>query len=311
MSAPEPGADSSAEPRPLLVVHGVATRDRDAFVAEVEQLGDALGPGVRPIPCYWGDLTPDPAEFDRILPYLGWTDAGGDVEADDPSAGEALRAALARRDPAPLLAVIGDEWRRRTESSRHRLLAGLYRLVRTQYLRASVEFTGDLLRYQRDPGAVHERLWEVLIEEAPGHGLAGRPVDVLTHSLGGSIAVDAALSGHPRLHIRHLITCATQVPFFALLDAAPGRIAEPLALPPTVGAWTNLFVALDPWAYLAGPVFRLHDGSAPVDLEVHGDAGDNRVLTHSAHHYWSHPTSLAAMRRALGIVDPGPESSTP
>ncbi len=174
--------------------------------------------------------------------------------------------------------------------------------MRSQYLKASVEFTGDLLRYQRDPGVVHERLWEILTEAAPGHGLAGRPLDVVTHSLGGSIVVDAALGGHPRLHVRHLVTCATQVPFFALVDAGPHGIDEPVVLPSTIGSWTNLFVALDPWAYLAGPVFRLADGTSPLDLEVHGDEGDNRVLTHSARHYWSHPTSLDAMRRAFGLA---------
>ncbi len=73
-------------PRPVLVVHGVATRDRERFESDVERLGGALGPGVRTIPCYWGDLVPDPDDFDRILPYLRWADDQDPDDDDDPPA---------------------------------------------------------------------------------------------------------------------------------------------------------------------------------------------------------------------------------
>jgi hypothetical protein len=75
----------------------------------------------------------------------------------------------------------------------------------------------------------------------------------------------------------------------------------PVTLPSSIGSWTNFFVPLDPWAYLATPVFRMADGSEPTDLEVYAGDFSDRILTHSADHYWTHPVVVDAIKERLDL----------
>ncbi|MGW6788536.1 hypothetical protein [Streptomyces chartreusis] len=60
----------------------------------------------------------------------------------------------------------------------------------------------------------------------------------------------------------------------------------PVHLPASLNRWTNLWEPLDVLAFAASNVFRLHDGTAPVDLPVHHQASTG-MWTHSA--YWDLP----------------------
>ena len=298
------GADAAGdEPRPVLVIHGIATRDKDSYLADVAALNVALGDRVRLVPVYWGDMGAATHPLDTILPYMSWSAR----ESRVPREGSAeVRTALAQRDLGGLMDSVASGWRRRSGESRRRILGSIYGLVRTQYQRASGELTGDLILYQRHQAALHARIWETVMEHAPGHGLADRPLDVISHSLGGAMLFDLAVAGYPTLHIGQLLSCASQISFFHVIGCSPQRLdptgsGQPVTLPSTIRGWTNFFVPLDPWAFLAEPMFTLADGSDPTDVEVYGADRGDRVLTHAAAYYWTHPVFIATARARLGL----------
>ena len=285
----------------MLVIHGIGTRDETSFRAEVAGLEAALGPQVRLIPVYWGDMGGPSRPLEEILPYLSSPAAEVTQAAESPSE---VRAALADRDLGRLMDAVSAGWRRRGAESRRRILGSIFSLVRTQYQRASGEFTGDLILYQRKQAALHGRIWETVMEQAPGWGLAERPIDVISHSLGGTIVFDLAVSGYPPLHVGTLLSCASQVSYFHVIGCSPPVLdprgeGHPVTLPPTLARWTNFYVPLDPWAFLAAPLFTLADGSRPEDVELYSGQSGDRVLTHAAAYYWTHPLFLAAARSQL------------
>ena len=288
----------------MLVIHGIATRDKDAYLADVAALDAALGEGVRLVPVYWGDMGAATQPLDTILPYMSWSARDGRA----PREGSAeVRAALAQRDLGGLLDSVSAGWRRRSGESRRRILGSIYGLVRTQYQRASGELTGDLILYQRHQAALHARIWETVMEHAPGYGLADRPLDVISHSLGGAMVFDLAVAGFPTMHVNQLMSCASQISYFHVIGCSPQRLdpngsGAPVTLPATIRGWTNFFVPLDPWAFLAAPMFTLADGSDPVDVEVYGADRGDRVLTHAASYYWTHPVFIATARARLGLA---------
>ncbi len=306
----DPREPVDPEPRPVLVIHGVAHRDRAAFEKEVATLGAALGPGCRLVPVYWGDFARRADSVDQVLPYLDWaSSAGDDVLGEVESS--SLRGALADRDMAQAFGSLTSGWKRRSASSRRKVIGVFYAIIRRQYLRASAQFTGDLILYQRRKVELHAVIWETVMRHAPGYGIRERPIDVIAHSLGATMMFDLAVEGHPALHIDHLITCASQTGFFHAIGASPSPLdrVDPddlVDLPPTIRSWANLYVPLDPWAFLTAPVFRLHDASEPDDIEVYAGERGDRILTHAASHYWTHPVVLETIRRELGLPPPDP-----
>ncbi len=271
-------------------------------------LSAALGPRVRLVPIYWGGFARQAESVDRVLPYLDWASPAAESDANAASTGT-LRTAIAERDMTELLGTVASSWKRRSAGSRRKLLGVFYAMIRHQYLRASAQFTGDLILYQRRKSELHAVIWEAIMRDAPGYGLKERPVDVIAHSLGSTMVFDLAVAGHPALHIDHLITCASQTAFFHVIGASPSPLDradpdEPAVLPPTIGSWSNHFVPLDPWAFLAAPAFQLHDGTKPEDIEVYAGERSDRILTHAASHYWTHPVVLRTIRRDLDLPEP-------
>lgn len=296
------------------------------------------------VPVFWGDLARPAEVVEHVLPYGDWlAGAARDSATDDESpfddrtaaadfGGAKLAAeleqalsvgddagaesALARlrrmwseRDLDALVERFGENWRRQSTVARRRVLGALYRAVRAQYLATSANFAGDVILYQRHQAEIHARVWETLIREAPGWGLTETPVTVVTHSLGGSVAFDLAVGGHPPLHIDHLVSCGCTAPYFHVIGCSPATLpphepGEPVLLPPTIHAWTNFFVPLDPWGYIAAPVFRLHDGTPPDDVELHTGEREDRIMRHGASHYWRHPRVIAHLREVLGASPP-------
>jgi hypothetical protein len=287
----------------VLVIHGIGTRDKQTYLADVAGLNAALGEQVRLVPVYWGDMGAATQPLDTVLPYLAWVTR--DLRAARENSTE-VRSALAARDLGSLLDAVALGWRRRSGESRRRILGSIYGLVRTQYQRASGEFTGDLILYQRRQAALQARVWETVMEHAPGYGLASRPIDVISHSLGGTMVFDMAMAGQPTLHVGQLLTCASQISYFHVIGCSPSTLdptasGEPVTLPATIADWTNFFVPLDPWAFLAAPVFTMADGDDPEDVEVYSGERGDRVLTHAASYYWTHPVFVERARRQLGL----------
>jgi hypothetical protein len=287
----------------VVVIHGVGRRDPAAFRSQVETLETALGIDAQFVAAFWGDILRPDDRVDAILPYREW------AEGSDPD-DEPAQSSSPPGGPLDLDATIdriAEQLHQRSEDSRHKILAGLYGLVHDQYVSASAQFTGDLIYYHRHSDELRHRVWDVLEREAPGAGRAGSPVSVIAHSLGSAIAFDMAVTEHDRLHIDHLFTCATQTPFFHVIGCSPTGLdpdstGEPAQLPASIASWKNFFVALDPWAYLASPVFTLADNTKPEDIEVRSGRRGDRIATHAASHYWSHATVIDKIRAALGTA---------
>ena len=324
----------------MLVVHGAAVRNRQGFEAEVERLARAVGGQRRFVPVFWGDLARPAESIESVLPYLEWLNRSREVASsvDDPAVDVARPSAADEpvpdgdepvsdgEEPLPdgeedppvrrrrrliaqwelerMMDRVGANWRRQSAAARRRVIASIYRVVRAQYLAASAHFAGDIILYQRRHREIQSRVWETIMREAPGYGLPERPITVVAHSLGSSVAFDAAVAGSPRLHIDHLITCASTVPYFHVIGCSPDTITphQPgttTSLPPTIGRWTNFWLPLDPWGYLAAPAFRLADRSAPTDIEVHSGEREDKIMRHAASNYWRHPTVINTIRAAI------------
>lgn len=172
--------------------------------------------------------------------------------------------------------------------------------LRTSFLPGLARALGDILVYQRHRDDIHARVREVIAAVDPALGrTAENPVDVIGHSLGGVIAVDIATSDDP-LWVRRLVTFGSQSSFFHVCDPRGGRInpygGEPVVLPESIGAWMNLWEPLDPLAFVAAPVFRLHNGDAPRDVEV-AHLASSGIWTHSV--YWKLEDVVRNIREAL------------
>ena len=123
---------------------------------------------------------------------------------------------------------------------------------------------------------------------------------VVGHSLGGVIAVDIATKETP-LWTSALVTFGSQSPFFHVCDPRGGQLVpfregQLVQLPASLRSWTNLWEPMDPLAFIAAKVFRMHDGSVPVDVEV-PHLVSSGLWTHSA--YWQLQPVAEAIQQAL------------
>lgn len=257
-------------------------------------------------------------DSDQILDYLrdAWADTEWLCLTDDPGllreTGRALAHALMdEADPAPNDEYYGlrgggaDDDGRLRALVRRRLndldrVAGaavqavgarLNHAVRSRFGPGTTRFLGDVLVYQRHQAAVHARVRQVIDEVHPDLGRGpDRPVRIAAHSLGGVVAVDMATATEP-LWTESLVTFGSQAAFFHVCDPRGGQLTPyeggaPVHLPASLNRWTNLWEPLDVLAFAASTVFRLHDGTAPVDLPVDHRASTG-MWTHSA--YWDLP----------------------
>ncbi|WP_406002409.1 hypothetical protein [Streptomyces sp. NBC_00829] len=177
--------------------------------------------------------------------------------------------------------------------------------LRTRYGPASTRFLGDVLVYQRHRAAIQARVREQIAAVDPLLGTSpDHRVRVAAHSLGGVIAVDMATAQHP-LWISSLVTFGSQSAYFHLCDPRGGQLLpyrheEPVALPPSLARWTNLWQPLDVLAFAASRVFRLADGTSPLDVPVRHIASAG-LWTHSE--YWEMPQVTTAIAEAMRPAD--------
>lgn len=393
---------------PVLVIHGVANRDPNAFRAEVENLQSRVGRGLRLIPVWWADLGATTDNLPETLP-----DMDGSVRTDLPSQvdeaafrdllasavttgsrpqvrsaneqaeiviaaaeGDLSSATSIRSEVSSELAeAIREAWPQtkflrlvRDETALQAIgrtigaavdpssipdesdgpvvvrdsgFAGIWgeavetRSVRTQVhklsefvisqvdkavgavvgqvlgdvnqaLRAAWSepigcFLGDILAYQRKQREIHERLFAVIADQAPGYGNEKNPISVIAHSLGGVLAFDATIRGTDPLWIDGFVTFGSQASFFEVLDPRDTlpryMIDNPITLPKTVARWTNLWEPLDVLAFAAGRVFRLHSGLKPTDLRIPHDVSYG-LATHGS--YWRSTELVAAVHQTIG-----------
>jgi hypothetical protein len=161
---------------------------------------------------------------------------------------------------------------------------------------------GDVVAYHQNRNAIHDRLFECLKREAPGWGTKEKPVNVMAHSLGGLVVLDAALTAEGQtLWINRLVTFGSQPAFFHVLaprkDLDRFEKGKPVTLPGTIKHWTNLWHRLDVLAFTAKPVFRLEDGTAPIEVDVGTTASEIMTLKGWLHScYWESGELLDAWR---------------
>lgn len=176
--------------------------------------------------------------------------------------------------------------------------------LRTRLGPGTTRFLGDVLVYQRHREAIHARVRARIDEVDPKLGCSPEhPVRVVAHSLGGVIAVDMATAREP-LWTEQLVTFGSQSAFFHVCDPRGGQLLPysghtPVQLPPSLGRWTNLWEPLDVLAFATSQVFKLSDGSTPIDRPVPHSATTG-LWTHSA--YWDLPDVASAIAEAMGEI---------
>ncbi|MFH9397566.1 hypothetical protein [Streptomyces sp. NPDC017556] len=248
---------------------------------------------------HWLSLAADPtllsetgkaiahAVTDRQEPDDSWAGLRGTAPADS-TLRSLIRRRLADLDRvagAAMQAVAG----RMNHSLRHRLGPGTTR------------FLGDVLVYQRHREQIHARVREQIAAVDPELGRhPDRPVRLVAHSLGGVIAVDMATAQVP-LWTSSLLTFGSQAAYFHLCDPRGGQLSpytghEPVTLPNSLARWTNLWQPLDVLAFAASRVFRLSDGTSPVDLPLPHSVTAG-LWTHSV--YWDLPELASAISDAM------------
>ncbi|MFE4875128.1 hypothetical protein [Streptomyces sp. NPDC056682] len=173
--------------------------------------------------------------------------------------------------------------------------------VRSRLGPGATRFLGDVLVYQRHREQIHARVREQIATVDPE--LGRRPdhrVRLVAHSLGGVIAIDMATAQQP-LWTSSLLTFGSQPSYFHLCDPRGGQLSpytehEPVTLPSSLDRWTNLWQPFDILAFAAAHVFRLADGTPPVDVPLPHTATAG-LWTHSA--YWNLPELASAIRDAM------------
>lgn len=120
-------------------------------------------------------------------------------------------------------------------------------------------FFGDVFVYlkergtQGQPGPIIEKVLAALKPD-------GEPVLAITHSMGGNIFYDVVTHFAPTVKVAGWMSVGGQVGFLEyqrlFLGSAKGRFTGQKVEKPIAGPWLNVFDPIDPFAFLAEPVFN-------------------------------------------------------
>jgi hypothetical protein len=160
---------------------------------------------------------------------------------------------------------------------------------------------GDVVAYHQQRSEIMRRLFDFVKEK--GVGTEHAPVTVVGHSLGGLITFDAALGietpDGSKLYIDHWVTLGSQPAFFHIMTPRGDLVKydgiNQVKLPPTIKKWTNFWHALDVLAFVASPVFKLHNNNTPTDIELSVGLSEivrEKFWLHSV--YWKHRDVIGA-----------------
>ncbi len=307
---------------PVVVVHGIGTRNPAKFLRGVEGLGGALGGGYDLVPVYWGDLGASDEHLGKVIARYPERSGGmRSMMADRLAAsvagrmGRTMSWVSRRRGDDEAAARIDEQAGRMRENLRGRVRGYVndkFQDMRGALTSAVLPFLADVIAYQSHErrALVHQRMRGVIDKELGfAYGTDAKPLTLIAHSLGGVISFDMATAASRPLHIRQFITLGSQPGFFHLLDPrsgiVPAFMGEPVTLPATIERWTNIWDEYDPLAFGVADLFRLHDGSAPIDRPVrcYRDVVRGAGLLQSHLGYFTRRPSIAAIKEALAFQD--------
>jgi hypothetical protein len=254
--------------KPLLVVHGIANRDKVGFAAHVARLGQKLGNDYQLHPVFWGHLGPRSERLEDILP------------SHEPEATEGLWASLKRN--------LGG-------AAQHGVRGIMTEVV--------FPILGDIMVYQANRLAIQQEVRQVLAEIGADAGTQQQPICALGHSLGGVILFHLATGNDRPVWLDRFITLGSQPSFFHLYhpgsSVVPPYQGQPLTLPPTIARWLNIWDQQDWFAFAASKVFKLHDGQPVRETRIKSFDSffDGLAKSHGA--YWENEAALNAIRGFL------------
>jgi len=272
-------------PEPVVLIHGIAMRSEEKVARYAEAMQQRMGEGYKLVPIYWGDLGADDTYLHKVIAHYPnrSTNFGGMVRDAIArpmvrGAGKARAWVEAKRGDLRRSGVLYEHSKRRSTASRenvHGYLGDKFQEARLWLTQQSLPFIADVIVYQSHTyrKKIHERVREVIDRElGEDAGRPGKPIKVIAHSLGGVVAFDMAVRNEDPLYVEAFVTLGSQPAFFHLLDPreglAPFEDGEPVALPPTIGRWTNVWDEYDLLAFGTGEVFRLDGGGVPTDTAV-------------------------------------------
>ena len=271
-------------PEKVLLIHGIAMRSEEKVANYAVSLNALIGEQYELIPVYWGDLGADDTYLHKVIgrhPISadGFSHMVHEAVARPLTRGKGkVRAWIERRKgDRERSAVISRAAKQRSTDARQRVhgyLGDKFQDVRLWLTQQSLPFIADVIVYQSHSyrEKIHARVHEVVQREL-GHdaGTADRPIKVVAHSLGGVVSFDLACRSNDPLHLSALVTMGSQPAFFHLLDPREGVApfeGEPVTVPRTIGRWTNVWDEYDMLGFATDEVFRLYDGTAPLDVSV-------------------------------------------
>lgn len=315
--SPDRQITKSPNPTPVLVIHGIAQRKREKVERDVARMNEAMGDRFELIPVYWGDLGANDAHLHRVMGrYEQRAESFWHMMADSAarpvvrSWGKSLVWLTVKRGDKRLAASLRSISEENTEKMDVRVRGYLnekFQAVRRWMTSAVLPWVADTIVYQSHTYRVRiqQRVREVIAAKLPPEaGTAAMPVTVIAHSLGGVIAFDMAVAAENPLHVKHLVTLGSQPGFFHVLDprgVVPVYDGEPVQLPTTIGRWTNIWDEHDLLGFGISEVFRLHDGSAPIEAPVrcYRNALRGAAMFRGHLGYWDRAPALRRVRAAL------------
>ncbi|MGB0766311.1 MAG: hypothetical protein ACPGYV_01225 [Phycisphaeraceae bacterium] len=308
-------------PEKVLLIHGIAMRREDKVAKYAASLNALVGDRYELVPVYWGDLGGDDTYLHKVIgrhavSATGFSHMVHEAVARPMSRGSGkVRAWIERRrgDRRRSL-LIEHRSRQRSRDARSMVkgyMSDKFQDARLWLTQQTLPFITDVIVYQSHTyrAKIQSRVREVVKRElGPEAGSASCPVKVIAHSLGGVVAFDLACCGDEPLHMDAFVTLGSQPAFFHLLDPREGVEpfeGEPVTVPESIGRWTNVWDEYDMLGFATDQVFRLHDGTAPLDVRVRATRSRLKggLLMRSHLRYFTSAETADAIRLTLDAGD--------
>lgn len=301
----------------VLLIHGIAMRSEEKVAKYAASLSERIGDRYELVPVYWGDLGADDTYLHKVIgrhPISadGFSHMVHEAVARPLSRGKGkVRAWIERRKgDRERSAIIDRAAKQRSSDAKLRVrgyLGDKFQDVRLWLTQQTLPFIADVIVYQSHTyrEKIQARVREVIKRELGEQaGTIDQPIKVIAHSLGGVVSFDMACLNHEALHIEAFITMGSQPAFFHLLDPREGVAdfeGEPVAVPASIGRWTNVWDEYDMLGFATDEVFQLHDGSAPLDVRVRATRSRVKggIMMRSHLRYFTNQDTADAIRITL------------